>query len=171
MTKILNQATATKQAPKAPASAKPGTSDVAAQKPEKAKKAKRQHHPLLAAKANDKGRLVPSVQLKEIPKDYDPKLHLPLGRKSFEDESLWYEIKAQELERKAAAMREEGKQIKAIGGSKDRAAAKKLIALQKRIADLTAELSGKGVDVSAITAKLQADLAAKTAKPEAAPAA
>lgn len=126
--------------------------------------AKRIHHPLLKAvekEVRGKKRMVASEQLAEIPADFNAKIHRPLGRKDFKDESLWYEVQARKLEAKAADLRKQGEDLKALGGIQDRAEAKKLIALQRKMAELTASLQKKGVDTSRLTARIAADLAKK----------
>lgn len=163
-------------APAAPAaSSKPGTKDASAAKPAKKAKVKRQYYPGLNAKPviedgkpklSKKGKEIvrPTTLLKEVPKDFDIKLHKPLREADFEDPSLWYELKAQDYERKAAQMREQGATVKSLGSKADRGAAKKLVQLQKRMDDMIKDLEGKGVDVSAIKAKVAADLAKKAEK-------
>lgn len=170
-------------APAAPSS-KPGTKAPEAAKPEKAKKAPRQYYPGLEAKPvidpdTNKPRLSkqgkqivrPTKKLAAVPADFDIKAHKPLGRNDFEDESLWYELRAQDYERKAKEMREQGAEIKALGGIEDRKEAKKLLELQKKMAELTAKLKGKNVDVDGITKRIEAQLAEKKAKKEATEAA
>lgn len=126
--------------------------------------AKRIHHPLLKAvekEVRGKKRMVASEQLAEIPADFNAKIHRPLGRKDFKDESLWYEVQARKLEAKAKDLRQQGEDLKALGGIQDRAEAKKLIALQRKMAELTASLQKKGVDTSRLTARIAADFAKK----------
>lgn len=158
-------------APTAP-SAKPGTKDVKAAKPEKKQ---RVFYPGLEAgpvmedgkpKLNKKGKPIirASKKLAAVPADFDIKLHKPLTRDSFEDESLYFELKAQYFDKKAAELRSQAADVKALGSVKDRGAAKKLLTLQKRMAELTAELEGKGVDLTAIKAKIAEDLAKKAAQ-------
>jgi hypothetical protein len=57
-------------------------------------------------------------------------------------------------------MRKQGADIKALGNVKDRAAAKKLQALQKRMVELVASLKAAGVDTAPMEAKIAAELAA-----------
>lgn len=125
-------------------------------------------HPLLEAKektleSSGKKVMRPTKKIAEIPADYNPKLHKPLKRNDFEDESIWYELQAQKLEAKAKELREEGKQLKTLGGVKDRADAKKLLAMQKRMLELLTQMQSKGVKVDDIQAKIAHDLQAKLA--------
>lgn len=120
-------------------SAKPGT------KEEKAKKEKRVRidYP------------VPEGGLDSWPTDFDAKVHKPLKRKDFKDETLWLEAKAAEYEKRASAMRDEIETCKTLGNAKDRARAKKLLSMQKRMAEMEAELKGEGVDVDNLLEKLK----------------
>jgi hypothetical protein len=128
---------------------------------------KRIFHPALEAaqKTLEKsGKTVtrPTKQIAEIPGDYDAKLHKPLRRADFSDESAFYEYKARELEAKAADLRKQGEQIKSLGGIKNQADAKKLVALQKRMLELTEKLSQGGkVDTSGVMANFLKQLEAK----------
>lgn len=147
-----------------------GTVDAATVKAAKkaAKKPlKRVFHPMLEAKElahpkTKKMRVIATKKLDSIPEDYNPKLHKGLMRTDFNDESLWFEITARKFDKKAADLRKQGEELKALGGIKDRADAKKLLALQKRMNELRTKLQGRGVDTSRLDAKIAADLAAKT---------
>lgn len=158
---------------KTPPSAKPGTVDPVAEKPAKVKPV---FYPGLEAKPvvvdgkpklNKAGKEIvrPTKKLDAVPADYDPKKHKPLGKADFADESIFLELKAQRLEQQAADLRKQAADVKALGSIKDRGAAKKLLNLQKRIDELTKDLEGKGVDLTAIKAKLAASMAAKTEQP------
>lgn len=142
--------TAPKPAPKtnvvastaAPApSAAPGTQDAAAKKEKKPNK--RIPHPALWD-ATTQAR----VQLDAIPTDFDAKLHKPLGKKDFKNEGLWYELKAQGFDKKAAEFRA----MAATAGTSEGAKTKKLILMQKKMAELMASLKSAGVDVDAALA-------------------
>lgn len=111
--------------------------------------------------------LRPTTRLDSIPADFDPKKHKPLGRGCFNDESVYLELKATQYEQKAKDFRQQAADMKALGGIKDKAQAKKLISLQKRMMDQIADLEKAGVDVSALKAKLGAQLNAVTAPPAA----
>lgn len=123
----------------APASARPGTKD------DKGAKEKKQRVKYPGLTKDGK-----AVKLAAIPDDYDPKVHKPLGRKDLEDESLWYELKARDFERKAKLMREKGEESKKLGSVADRAKAKRLLALQKRFNELKQKLTSQGMDVESL---------------------
>jgi len=150
-------------------SAKPGTKNPAGQKPEKAKKAPRVYHPMLepkpTEKKNKRGEPIvrPTKKLGSIPADYDIKLHRPLGRGDFEDESLYFELRAQDYDKKAAEMRKQAADVKALGSVKDRNAAKKLGQMINRLDSLLAELDSKGQDTTALRDKVKAAIEAKKA--------
>jgi hypothetical protein len=104
-------------------------------------------------KKDKKGRdeyKVPEGGFATVPADFDSKLHKPLKRKDFKDESLWFELRALDLEKKAARMRREGENIKKLGGVKDRVKAKRLLSMQKRMEDLKATLKSEGIDAEAL---------------------
>lgn len=138
-------------------SAAPGTADAAGKK-EKKKKGKRVLYPALWD-AKDEKRL----KLAEIPADFDAKVHKPLGRKDFEDETLWYELRARALEAKAAAMRKLGAEAKAAGGTTEAQKAKKFVAMQSKIDELLATLKAAGMSDEQIAA-LQAQAKEKAAE-------
>ena len=136
-------------------------------KPRATTAVKRIHHPLLQAQEktiekSGKKVIRPTAKLKEIPADYNPKLHKPLSRRDFDDESLALEWQAKGYEEKAKSLREQATELRGMGGIKDRAEAKKLLALQKRMLEMTASLEARGVNVDKIKAKLAADLQAKS---------
>jgi hypothetical protein len=127
-------------APAAPASAAPGTKD------EKAKKVKRERvqYP------------IPEGGLEIYPTDYDSKKFKPLKKKDFKDEALYIEARATHLETQAKNLREEAANMRKMGGVKDKGKAKRLLAMQKRMAELKASLAGEGVDVDALLASMAA---------------
>lgn len=138
----MAKATAPASAPKtAPKSAAPGTVDKAAGKKEKVKKAI--YPGLLDAEGAPQ-------KLKEIPTDFDAKLHKPLKKTDFEGEWTYLEMKAVELESKAKKLRSEAETIKSLGSSADRSKAKKLLAMQERMAELMQSLRDQGIDPDAI---------------------
>lgn len=144
-----NQAAAQQDKSNPTNSAKPGTKD------EKAKKEKkvREQYP------------IPEGGLKAWPTDFDPKKHKPLKRKDFGDESLFLNSKADDYERRAKALREEALESTKLGGVKDKAKAKKLLSMHKKIAEMTKDMEADGVDVSQLLASLKM---AEEAKEEAA---
>jgi hypothetical protein len=126
-------------APQAP-SAKPGVKEPKAKK-EKKPKVERIDYP------------VGDEKLVAVPADYDPKKHKPLRRKDFKDEAVFVDMQADRAERAAKRLREEAVAIRA-GGGKDKGKAKKLIAMQKRMAEMQAQLEADGVDVAALLASV-----------------
>lgn len=132
-------------APAAPAaapvaSAKPGTADtvaVKAKKP-KTKKAKKAAYPGLYGK-NEAGEEV-RVKLKAIPTDYDPKTHKPFSRKDFDDQSLWFELRARACEVKAAEWRKRGEEEKSLEGNSEKAKTKRALKMQAKYAEILADL-------------------------------
>lgn len=147
---------APKQAPatdkNAPKSAAPGTKDEAGKK----EKVKRVMHPALFNEKGDR------VRLKEIPADFDAKKHKPIQRKDLEDEGLWFELKAKEMDAKAAKFRELAAECRAAGSSTERQKAKKLIAMQKKITELSAALLAAGMPQEKINEMLKLGASAVT---------
>lgn len=122
-------------------SAKPGTKD------EKAKKAPKRIEfsaPEGAAYVNADGKFT------AVPTDWDAKKHQPLKRKTFADDSQWLELRAQDYDRRAAALRKQAVEGKKLGNVKDKAKAKKLLGMQKRMEDLRKQLEADGIDVAAL---------------------
>jgi hypothetical protein len=97
---------------------------------------------------------VPEGGFTEIPSDFSSKIHKPLKRKDFKDEALWFELRAAELEAKAKRARAEADNVRKLGGVKDRAKAKRLISMQKRMAEISEQLTAQGVDVAALLGSL-----------------
>lgn len=156
MAKVAPTASAPSK-PTAPAGgARPGTVVPAAQGDGKKKeKIVRTFHPLLKPeeKKNEKTgktRLEPTARLKDIPADYDPKKHKPLQRRHFEDESLWWELRARHYDSLAVKCRQEAVTAKTTGSAADRVKARRLAQMAKKLEELKSSLSGQGVDVEAI---------------------
>jgi hypothetical protein len=106
-------------------------------------------HPALEAKAVD-GVLKPTKKLQAWPADYKTTQHKPLSSAHFEDPAVYYNGKADRLQRVVDKLRQDALQAKTLGGVKEKGTAKKMLQLQKRLDDLKTELSGKGVDVEAM---------------------
>lgn len=85
-----------------------------------------------------------------MPTDLDLKKHYPLKRGDFEDETIWLIARAETFEAKAVSYREEADDWKRLGSIKDRVKAKKLITMQRRMADLKTQLQAQGIDVDAL---------------------
>ena len=92
------------------------------------------------------------IRLDAYPDDFDPKVHKSLKRNDFTNEAIWYENEAAKFDKKAADMREKAEQARKLGNVKDRATAKKLMAIQKKAAELRESLAEQGVDVDALMA-------------------
>lgn len=138
---------ATKQAPaRNPKSAKPGTQDKT---PKAKKKVERVTHPALLDADNN------PVKVEAVPDDFDPKKHKPLKRADFKDEALWFDMRADDYERRAKDYRQQAEDCRKLGSVSDRQAAKKLLAMQRRIAELQEKLKGEGVDVAALLARAE----------------
>lgn len=91
-----------------------------------------------------------------VPADYNPKIHKPLKRGDFQDETLWFELTADALEKKAKRLRAKAEELKKFGG-KDRVKAKKLLAMQKRFLEFKKSLASSGLNVDEILASMQPD--------------
>lgn len=176
-----NPQSAATKAPPAPApqadapSSKPGTAAPEAKK--KKEKKNRVFHPALKAEMKEvekkgvkKQKLVPTAKLTEIPADFDAKVHKPLSRHDFTDESVFLEAKANRFEALAKKLREEAAQVRVLGNVAQRNEVKKMLKLQSQLAELEKSLGAtKGVDVEAIKKKIAEEVAAKAAKEAAAP--
>lgn len=90
------------------------------------------------------------VKLTSVPDAYNSKYHRPLVKSNFKDDAFYFEYKALLCEQQATKYRKEAEDFRRLGSTDDRKKAKKLQTLQKRLADLKAELSGQGVDVDAL---------------------
>ena len=83
---------------------------------------------------------------------FDGSVHTSIKRADFADEALYYDMRAAELDARAAGMRGKAADIRKIGNVADRARAKKLLSIARRMADLRASLTEQGVDVDALLA-------------------
>ena len=87
---------------------------------------------------------LPDTGLESIPEDFDHSLHLPLKRTDFKAEHIWFEMRADELERKAAQFRRQAELSRKLGNKEDRAKAKRLAKINDQLAQLRAELEAAG---------------------------
>lgn len=129
--------------------AKPGTPDAAGTGKAKG----RELYPGLVGPKDDDGNPT-TVQLKEVPKDWDPQKHKGLRRKDFADDALFFDWRADRLELQAKGYRQQAEEFRKLGSVKDRARAKKLLSMQKRIEDLKQQLAGEGVNVNELLATI-----------------
>lgn len=81
-----------------------------------------------------------SGKFTSMPTEFDRKKHKPLSRKQFADEALFLNLQADEFERRAKRLRKQADDVKALGGLKDKAKAKKLLTLQAKMAALRASI-------------------------------
>ena len=125
-------------------SAKPGTQDATGAKPEKVKRI--EYPGLLDAEKKP-------VKLDAVPADFDPKKHKPLSRKNFAKESTWLLIKAGHAEELAKKYRAMAVTADQVGGGANAGKAKKLVAMQKRMAELEAQLRAELGDDAVNTLK------------------
>lgn len=107
------------------------------------------------APKDDKGLLT------AVPTDWKTGAFKPLTRKSFASEDLFWDFKALLAEKLAVEYKRRGEVIRK-GGGKDAAKAKKLVAMQKKMAELRAALEADGVDVAGILASMEAPKAEAT---------
>ena len=91
-------------------------------------------------------------KLKDVPADWDAKIHKPLKRMDFEHESVWFFMRADQLETKAGILRHLGEESKKFGSKKDQTKAKRLKKMQEKMAELQKELESQGIDVNALLA-------------------
>lgn len=125
---------------------KPGTVTTKPLKVPKLGKVKnlRVAHPLIGA---DDG-----YPFTAVPEDYDARRHLPIKRSDFADEALFFEWRANLARVAAVRFDKLAAEARATGGTKDRAAAKRLVKMSTRMAELIAKLRANGTDVDAILA-------------------
>lgn len=79
-------------------------------------------------------------KLTQVPPGYDPKKFNPLKKSHFVDEATYFEVQAARFEKQAAAFRAKAEESRKLGGVKDRGKAKRLLQMQKRMAELQASL-------------------------------
>jgi hypothetical protein len=91
-------------------------------------------------------------KLDAMPVGFDAKLHKPLRKKDFKDESLFLEYQASLLDVKASNLRAHAAKLRTVGASGSSAKAKTLVKMQARMAELMAALKAEGMDVDALLA-------------------
>ena len=109
--------------------------------------------PVVRRRGRQKGQKVEYAAprpLTEVPQDYEPSKHIRLSRKDFNSEATFFKFKAAMAQRLADKYNRLAAEAEHYGTAAERKAAKKLATLQKRIAELQAELQAKGIDVSAL---------------------
>lgn len=158
-TQVVKPGAKQTNAPKAPAgNAKPGTKDDAGKAKEKKT---RIVYPALVSTEKDEDGKPKRNKLKEVPADYSPKQHKPLQRRDFEDESHYYELRAQIAERQAKKFRELAEEAKKTGGLTNQKVMKRALAMQKRMNEMLAALKKEnpGIDIDTMLAELTASMA------------
>lgn len=81
---------------------------------------------------------------------FDRKTHKPLKADDFVAKHHFMKYKADDFEAKAASLRSDAEKLEKLGDIADVKKAKRLIALQKQMADLTASLEADGQDIGAL---------------------
>lgn len=132
---------------KAPASAKPGTKDETAAKV----KITKVKHPSLVGPNDEEGKPT-ELKIKEVPADFDPKVHMHLKKTDFESDGAFLRFRAAQLRAQAAKFETEAELADKLGSRADRQKAKKLIAMQSKMEELRKQLADAGVDIDALTA-------------------
>ena len=153
------QAKTSDKAPAAPAttnSAAPGIEAPKAKKEKKPKVKRIEYVPPTDAPFVKDGKLT------ALPTDFDAKKYKPLRAKQFADEGLYFDLKAAHYEDLAKKARADAETARKTGNLKDKVKAKKLLAMQKRMAELSASLAGEGVDVAALLASVEAEVTTET---------
>ena len=151
MAKPQNPKAVQNEAPKPESTAAPGTVDPAGAAEEKASKVKKELYPALVDPANPDG----YEPLTVVPENWDPKVHKGILRKHFAEDDVFFDWRASRLEKQAASYRQQAEESRKLGSMKGRVKAKKLLSMQKRIADLKASLAAEGVDVAALLASIE----------------
>lgn len=123
-----------------------GKAPAASAKKADKKKAGRVTHPALAGDA----------KLDAVPDDFDPAAHKPLKKSDFADETVFMLFQADQLEARAAALREDVVRIRELGGAKELRQAKKISAMLGKVDELKAQLAEDGVDVAKLLAAITA---------------
>lgn len=92
----------------------------------------------------DVAKAVPQrLQLAEIPADYNPKLHNKLTGADFSDEAVYFDFRAEQMDKMAANFRRKALETRKLGNLVDRKNAKKLFSMQQKMAELVTLLSAQ----------------------------
>lgn len=119
----------------------PGTAPEDKPKKEKVKKS------IYPGLINDEG---VEVKLTAVPEDYDPKKHSLLKKKNFNDDSLFLEFQAAQLEKKAQALRSQATKLRELGNTASSGKLKTLLKMQERMNELMATLRAEGLDIDSM---------------------
>jgi hypothetical protein len=90
------------------------------------------------------------LQTAEIPTDFDSKKHLPLSRKDFAEEHLYFTLRAAQYMKQVKFFEAKAEDAKKTGNVADKARARRLLKMQEKMAELRAQLEGQGVDVDTL---------------------
>ena len=102
---------------------------------------------------DEKGRLKTKIVGKDVG-DFDPKKHLPLSAKDFDNPADYYELSADRLEKKVASLREKSVRERKLGNVADRVKARKFQGLHEKFAKMEAELRASGMSDDSIASLL-----------------
>ncbi len=86
----------------------------------------------------------------EVPEGYEFGKFAPLKKRDFKEEHIYTLHRAADFEHRALKMREEAEKIKALGGTKARSKAKRLIKLREQFTALSEQLKLSGIDVDVL---------------------
>ena len=142
-------------------SAAPGTKDDAAEETEEEKKGRTVYTDGLSEKQLADPEVYP---FSATPEDFDFQAHRELKKKDFQAEHQWYTHKSDACVAKAERYQELGEASKQKGGKKEKAAAKRLVKMQKTMATLQKTLKAAGMNVEELMAKALAEAEAEAAK-------
>lgn len=147
--------------------AKPGTKDPKAKK----EVVKRSNHPLIGntdttvypfpaptLPKDDNGNIVGWAS--GAPDDWEQSKHMPFKKADFAEEWQYHQWRVEQMEKKLTNLRAARAEALALGGAKDRAAAKRLGTMAKRIAEIQSKLEAGDVDVGAILKASGVDVSA-----------
>jgi len=93
---------------------------------------------------------IPQGGLKEVGSDYSISKYKRLVREDFASESDYLDFSASELEKRAAKMRQNSNDYRAMGNLKDPKKAKKLLKMHRAFDELRKQLEGDDVDVESL---------------------
>lgn len=85
-----------------------------------------------------------------VPEAFSFKDHKPLRKKNFENEALFYEHKAAEMDYKRGDFLGKAEEARKLGSPKERAKKRQIIKLQEKMSELRKQLEGQGIDVDAL---------------------
>ncbi len=90
------------------------------------------------------------TKLTEVPEDFSFDKHWRIKKNFFEHEWKCLEHRADEAQWMVGHLRKKAKQMKELGGTKNRTRMSRLQKMQAKMAELRAELEGAGIDVDGL---------------------